>query len=442
MVLKLRRAYPHRAESVILNFSVANYRSIETRQEISFLASSLKDNPNGLLESPALPSAAILPALVIYGANASGKSNLLSALEYMRSAVLESQTDWKPDVCTETVQFLLGAENETPKPSNFELNFIFEGVRYQYGFEASTDAFLSEWLYWYPNQHQQKLFIRTGMEFEWGKALRGQREAIRAFTRPNSLYLSAAAQNGHDQLSKIRDAFAQIGREGMSPEGLVLGGPMVQREMDRRAVDYLARMGTGVSGYRLQEKEIDEQTRTLMREMTTVLRKVLGPAAKDAAPPDPPLKNVRTELGHISRDGRTVYFPVDTESAGTRRLLALLGPVFKAIDQGALMVVDEMSNSLHTAACELIFNLFCSRATNPNGAQLLVTTHDTNLLRSPLIRRDQIWFVEKNEYGASDIYPLTDIRTKKTDNIEKGYIQGRYGAVPFAGKLNGTWDEA
>lgn len=431
-----------RTEPVLLNFSVKNYLSIEDKQEISFVASSLRDNDLGLLENQSLPGAAILPALVLYGANASGKSNFLDAIRYVREAVLSSQTSWKPESGTHLDQFQLGAENEVPSPSIFEVNFIHDRVRYQYGFEASAEEFLSEWLYWYPNQHQQKLFTRTKMEFDWGRALKGQREIIRELTRANSLFLSAAAQNGHESLSRVRDAFAIMGGSPAASIEVITTETESKREMDSRALEYLAKVGTGISGSRHKEEELDEKSKALFHEMGVALKKIYQSEAPEFPPATASTKRAWMELGHKSKDGRIIYFSANRESAGTRRLLSMLGPIFFALDQGGLMIIDEMSNSLHTRACELIFSLFCNRATNPNGAQLLAATHDTNLLRSALLRRDQVWFVEKNEYGASHVYPLTDIRTKKSDDIEKGYIQGRFGAVPFAGQINESWNEA
>ena len=141
-------------------------------------------------------------------------------------------------------------------------------------------------------------------------------------------------------------------------------------------------------------------------------------------------KRLKLELSHRGGGGDNVYLDIDRESAGTRRLLFMLGPIFRALDEGTLIVIDELDASLHTRACEAILELFGSQKTNPHGAQLVVTTHDTNLLHSPLVRRDQIWFVELNKKGATRVFPLTDIRTRKDDNIEKGYLQGRYGAIP------------
>ena len=132
----------------------------------------------------------------------------------------------------------------------------------------------------------------------------------------------------------------------------------------------------------------------------------------------------------MEKAGEVVHFDLDFESAGTRRLLIILGQTFRAIDEGLPIFIDELDASLHTYASEAILRLFCSPEVNQNGAQLIATTHDTNLMKSNVLRRDQLWFADKDIEGGTEIFPLTDIRTRKGDNVELGYLQGRYGAVP------------
>ena len=140
--------------------------------------------------------------------------------------------------------------------------------------------------------------------------------------------------------------------------------------------------------------------------------------------------NLVIELAHRGRKGEAVYFDLDSESAGTRQLLMVLSLAFQALDKGVPLCIDEVDASLHTYASEAILKLFCLSEINRNGAQLIATTHDTNLMKSSVLRRDQLWFTEKTSEGATELYPLTDIRTRKGDNIELGYLQGRYGALP------------
>jgi len=191
-------------------------------------------------------------------------------------------------------------------------------------------------------------------------------------------------------------------------------------------------MGTGVVDFRWNETEISDRSAQLQTELSQMLSRIMGQEVEFA----PERVNFEMELAHEGVDGTQTFIDLDRESAGTRRLLVLLNHVYHALDEGSLVILDEMDASLHTQVCEAILSLFLSPETNRKGAQLIATTHDTNLLRSPKLRRDQIWFTEKDREGATNLYPLSDISTKRSDNLEKGYLQGRFGAVPFAGHIS------
>lgn len=412
---------------MLLRFGVSNHLSIRDFQELSFVASSLKDPGEGLIACAAAPGGFVVPAVAIYGANASGKSNFGHAMGTMRGMVLESQTRWKPDGGVPHHPFALDPAC-SEAPSRFEIDFAVDGVRHHYGFESSDAAFKSEWLYVFPKSYRRLLFERNGDEFHFGRALKGENAAIARLTRPNSLYLSAAAQNGHAVLSGIFDYFTSIHGVG----GVAVDDPMAsmlfaKHDPDRRTIKFLQQMDTGVTGYRRQEMRIHEEGGEIQESLLDLMKKA-GGARSDLAEW---LSNpVVLELEHRGRDDEPVYFSLGLESAGTRRLLMTLGPAFQALDDGNLLFIDELDASLHTRAAEAVLNLFCSPAINPKGAQVIATIHDTNLLNAPALRRDQVWFVDKDSGGATRLYPLTDIRTRKGDNVERGYLQGRYGAAP------------
>ena len=384
---------------MLLRFGVANHLSLRGFQELSFAASSLKDPDGGLIACPPAPGGSVVPAAVVYGANASGKSNLVDAMDAMRKMVLSSHSQGEPDGGVPRHPFCLDAAGAR-EPTRFDLDFTIDGVRHHYGFEASDAAFESEWLYDFPNSRRRMLFEREGGVFRFGRALGGRNAVIADLTRPNSLYLSAAAQNGHERLSRVFEYFRAIrGARGISITGAAASAVLAGEEPDRRAIAFLEKIGAGVVGYRRRDS--------------------------DGANP------VAIELAHRGRDGAAVYLDLARESAGTRLLLVVLGRAFRALDQGAPLFIDELDASLHTQAAGAVLRLFRSPETNPKGAQLVATTHDTNLMESSLLRRDQLWFTEKDDGGATRLYPLTDFRTRKGDNIERGYLQGRFGAVPF-----------
>lgn len=413
---------------MLLRFAVENHLSICERQELSFAASSLKDQSDGLIHCEAVDSRAVVPAIVIYGANASGKTNFVNALSTMRLMVLLSQTKGEPGGGVPRQAYLLDP-SFSEKPSCFEIDFVLDGIRYHYGFEATDEAFTSEWLYEIPKAHRRRLYERQEQHFDFGRRLKGQNHNIARLTRSNSLFLSAAAQNGHELLSRVYKYFQDIAFSGPIPvPGVEASSRGKGDGIDGRVIDFLKSINTGVIGYQKRETELSEDDRANRRDLRAVFERISG-GTIELNPLDEE-KMVRIELAHRGRGGEVVHFDLDVESAGTIRLLNILSQTFEAIDEGLPIIIDELDASLHTYASEAIVRLFCSSMVNQNGAQLIATTHDTNLMKSHILRRDQLWFAEKNNEGATEIYPLTDIRTRKGDNVELGYLQGRYGAVP------------
>ena len=413
---------------MLLRFAVENHLSICERQELSFAASSLKDQRDGLIHCEAMDSGAVVPAVVIYGANASGKTNFVNALSTMRMMVLWSQTKGVPGGGVQRHEHLLDP-SFSEKPSCFEIDFVLDGIRYHYGFEATDEAFTSEWMYEIPKAHRRRLYERKNQDFNFGRWLKGQNQNIARLTRSNSLFLSAAAQNGHELLSRVYRYFQDILFSGsISIPGAEASSRVKGDGVDSRVIDFLKSISTGVIGYQKRETELSDDIRARNRELREALERITGVTIE--LRPDDEKRMAEIELAHRGRGGKVVHFDLDLESEGTRRLLIILSQTFKAIDEGLSIVVDELDASLHTYASEAILRLFCSPKVNKSGAQLIATTHDTNLMRSNVLRRDQLWFVDKSVDGATEIYPLTDIRTRKGDNVELGYLQGRYGAVP------------
>ena len=404
---------------MLLRFVVANHLSIRDRQELSLVTSALADTEDGLIDCAASPSGSVLPAIVIYGANASGKSNIVDAMRTMQLMVLGSQADKPAAGVAQRQHFRLDSAS-TASPSHFEMDFVLDDVRHHYGFEATDEEFVSEWLLDYPSGRRRMLFERDGGEFRFGRALKGHNRILADLTRENSLFLSAAAQHGHGRLTSVFSYFRKMhGVLGYTISGHHASNLLTKEDkLDQRVLDFLGEADTGVVNYRQVVEELTERKRELMSKLSAL------------GFPDPPESLSRIELAHPHRGSeKDVYFELERESAGTRRLLLILTRLFESLDSGSPLVVDELDLSLHTAASQALLSLYCSPSTNPSGAQLIATIHDTNLLEAPMLRRDQVWFAEKED-GATRTYPLTDIRTRKGDNLERGYLQHRYGATP------------
>jgi len=424
---------------MLLRVRAENFLSIRDPEELNLTASSLKDSEDGLIDCGTASGRRAVPAAVIYGANASGKSNFLEAIKFVRRAVCYSHSRGEPGDAIPREPFRL--DEEAPaKPSVFDADFVLGKVRYHYGFEVTDKAFHAEWLYSFPYGRQRTLFEREQQDFSFGRELPGRNKVIADLTRPNSLFLSAAAQNDHEVLTPIRGFFASIGHASSNElPPPVLAERLKDKTLQDRAAEFLEKVNTGVVGMRMNEIDTPHEMRTFQKAFTSALQ-AMGQDSPEIAPDDDDKIKV-VELAHKGSGGKHHFLKLDSESAGTKKLLANLPAVFRALDRGSVVLIDELDSSLHTQACEAILSLFSSKRTNPRGAQLIATTHDTNILRSQFLRRDQVWFTEKDEEGATHLFPLTDFRLRKGDNLAKGYLQGRFGAVPFSGpvpRLTGT----
>ncbi len=422
---------------MLLRFSVSNFGSLRDEQELSMVASTLRDDDRGLIDVPELRSVRILPSVVIYGANASGKSNVLRALSHMKNLVRNSHREGEPGSPISLKPFLLDP-SYSAKPTTFGIEFVWNEARYAYCFEALGNRFTEEALHVWRGGPITLLFERKAQTFKFGRSLKGRNKVIEDLTRPNSLFLSAAAQNNHEELTGIAEFFNSITVDLALPMPTeAISGRLAAQGIDAKALNLLHEIDTGIVTTRVEVEEstLEQRDIEFRESLLGALQKLLGapPSLEVKSSFMEPMRAIR--LGHQTTDGQTVFLDMRDESAGTVQLLHILGPIFRALDSGLIAVVDEFGSRLHTRASEIILGLFASKETNPKGAQLIVATHDTNLLNARGLRRDQVWFTEKDKAGATHLYPLTDIETRKDDNLEKGYLQGRYGAIPFAGSI-------
>jgi AAA15 family ATPase/GTPase len=417
---------------MLLRFSVENHKSLRDRQELSLVASSLDGDSVDLIDSAPIAEK-VLPAAMIYGANASGKTNVLDALQYVCWAVRYSHAEGEPGDEVPRAPFALD-QDFSEKPSVFEIDFVVDSTRYHYGFTADKHEFVSEWLYSFPKRKRTLLFERNKRKYQFGRSLSGRNRVISDLTRRNSLFLSSALQNRHDILTDISSFFKLTTMDkSIFVSGAKASRQLREGEVDQRTIKFLQKTGAGISGYRKKDLADSEEITNLKKEFVLLLQKHIKNFPGKSLLRD---KDTLIELAHSGKNDAPYYLNMESESSGTTRLLVVLDSIFRALDAGSLIGLDEIDASLHTMACEAIISLFSSKETNPKGAQLVATTHDTNILLSKYLRRDQIWFTEKDGEGATHLYPLTDFQTRKNDNFEKGYLQGRYGAIPFSGRIS------
>jgi AAA15 family ATPase/GTPase len=435
---------------MLLRFGVQNHRSISAYQELSFAATSLKDSEEGLLDLPgdiessgdSPPSRRelrVLPVVAIYGANAAGKSTVLQAFDFFVRGVVTSHRSTANSEGTGYDPFLLD-EASRKEPSRYDADIVVDGIRYHYGYEVDGKAVIHEWLYSVPlaaaRQTKSRLFERVAggdPEFYFGKGLRGENKQIAKLVRPNSLFLSVATQNAHPQLKPIYDFF--YGKVTRRLDHAVSEQQVADQlqayfagEPSRRdtALNFLRAADVGITDIQFSKVSATGRTLEFLSEFEQLLHRHFD--EKHTFDKD----RVKVQLKHQGASS-SYLIDLDEESAGTLSLLQIMGPVFRKLTEGGLLLIDEPNSTLHPLVSRELIRLFTRRKTNPGGAQLLFTTHDTNLLTGGLLRRDQIWFAEKDRNGATHLYSLSDIKVRAGDNMERGYLTGRFGAIPFFG---------
>lgn len=425
--------------SVLLRFRVENYASLLEEQELSLIAEEAHEERRTMRVPGSSLSAQ--PVAAIFGANASGKSNVVRALGYMRRVVLDSHRRWQPDGGVERLPFMLsGAGAE--RPSTFAVDLVLDEVRYEYGFTVDDSQVLEEWLFSYPHRKRRKLFVRDrGGVFGYGDAFSGRRKVIEDIVRSNSLYLSAGASNNHPLLLRLHSWFRKelrIATEANYAERFAETVQLWETRGREQVEDLLRYADFGVESFDVSEDaSSDEEVARLVQAL-----RILHPDSVDEEDLSAWMKSRRTvRLAHRGSEG-TVAIDPGLESSGTRTWTGLLGPVVSALNTGSVLVIDELDARLHPLLAARLVALFQEEKTNPLGAQLIFNTHDTSLL-SPgsdaRLRRDQVWLVEKGHAdgpkraaGASELIALLEYRPRdRVENLEKRYLAGRYGALPY-----------
>ncbi len=434
---------------MLINFQFSNFRSFCDSQTLSFEATSLKGRNSCIFQTSPSRGTGVLPICLVMGSNASGKSNLLKALDYLRTQVLTSysKTVPKPEQTnTGRESFSLNTKAQR-RPSVFEITFSQDDTQYKYGFSCDDHKFIEEWMYAYPHGQQQKWFQRKNDDYKFGKSFLGEKKALAEITPEDSLFLSVGLRSKHEQLEKVLPFFLDMqfdfSREVSSAE---ISSRIKDQKIDVRVIEFLRLLDTGIYGYKIQPKRVSGNDEIFQEELEKFIKSVIGRTKAEAASDqleesseesledfdlnDLLKSQLQIYFKHIGADEDCVGIPFRDESDGTKRLLRLVQDAFKALDNGDLMVVDEIDASLHTRACELFLGLFLTPELNTNGAQLLATSHNTNLLSSEEIRRDEIWFVEKQINGQSNFYSAAEFKMRAERNLEVAYLDDRFGALP------------
>lgn len=395
---------------MLLQFSITNHRSIKEPAIISMKAAADKTMQDCLLSPDGKKQ--IVPVMAIYGANAAGKSNVLHALMLMKDMVCGKYA--KPLKGELLPQEPFAFQESSDAPTTFEIIYYFDGIKYAYGFTFNRNEIISEYLYHWPNGREALVFLRENGKYEFRENIQEQ-NTLAGRTPENRLYLTSSNEWNCPQTEK---AFLWFQNN--------LNGLISTSASNETTLEALREGG-------LKKKKVLQEM--LIADLGICDIVISGTKEK-------PIISTVHQLEDEKGNQKQYALQLNQESVGTQRFFSRIGSWMESMQSGAVLVVDQIEASMHPLLTRHLIEMVQDASVNCNHAQLIFTTHDTGLLDLTLLRRDQIWFAEKDEKTMqTEIYALTEFSPRKGENIAKGYLQGRYGAIPFVNGGVGLWEE-
>lgn len=428
---------------MLIEFSVENFRSIKDKVTLSMVSSSDKSLDNNSIKTDSLEKDSLLRSAVIYGANASGKSNIVSAFQFLGRLVSNSHNNQK-DTKINTSPFKLDA-NFLSKPSKFEIVFIKNNTKYVYGVSVTNEKVIDEYLYYYPKGRRANIFKRENTTDYKFTTDENEQEFLSKRTLENVLYLSSSTQLNYKKTSEAFDWFNNnlkvISADFISWTEFTVDMLNKDNSLKQSILNALIEADLGIDDISATFEEISmNELQSIKQSAFIASTSVFSPMGDTrmtlVSDGKGSVRRVKIKTTHVILKGKSnelrVPFEFYEESDGTQKIFALIGPWIDALTNGNTLVVDELDTKLHHLLNLFLIRLFHDPTQNKNNAQLIFTTHNTNLLDLDSFRRDQIWFTEKNpDTGRTDLYSLLEFKPRKDQNIQKGYIAGRYGAIPY-----------
>lgn len=414
---------------MLIYFKIGNFRSFWEPRTLSLVPASISEHQQNIIKKS---NFSFLSSAVLYGANAAGKSNLLRAMSTMKQIVVDG-FDKRSVSSIPYDPFLLNT-NGKEQPTFYEISFWLNGIRYRYGFEADQKIIQAEWLFFTEKKVEKPMFLRIQDGIEVMKSFPEGKD-LEEKTRDNVLFLAVVDQFNGKYASIIMNWFKNFsiisGLAHDSYRGVtfkMLDDPKYHSVL----TNLFSNLDLGFDEISVEKKDFNHSDlptdlpEDLVKQIVSDLegKKMIS------------LRTVHNVLDENQKFAGTVEFDARRqESSGTNKLIDMSGPIFDKLANGGVLVVDELDAKLHPLLTLAIIRLFQDQKINENGAQLIFATHDTNILSICNLRRDQIYFVEKNRHGSSDLYSLVEYnkegRVRKDRSFEKDYINGRYGAIPY-----------
>ena len=412
---------------MLLSFKVKNFRSI--KEEVSLDLQATSDSTmksQAVFEKGELP---LLKSVAIYGPNASGKSNILKAFMVFRTMILESLLRSNTVIDLPNEYFKLSSETEN-EPSFFEMSFLLEEEVFIYGFEVDKKRIVAEWL----RQEKGKkiMFERNGQLIKSNKNyFQEATKILKDQTSERVLFLSVLASN-NKPISKKIIQFVQntnfiSGTERGDTLNFSFGQFLNNPNIAIKMKDFVVKADFGVVDIEASEKMISAKE---VQNMPDKFKELLFKENSQIA--ERSIKFLHRKYDADGKESKGELFDFFAEeSDGTQQMFALAAPFVDTLENGKVLFIDEIDASLHPMLCQYLVSIFNSKEKNPNNAQLVFTTHDISLLSEEFLRRDQIYFTDKNEKGATELFSLSDISERKGVDFAKRYLEGRYNALPY-----------
>ena len=418
---------------MIIQFSVENFMSIKEKKIFSMLASSDKELPENLIMGT---KENYLKSAVIYGANASGKSNLIKAINIVITMIRNSN-NMQPRQKLPIIPFKFDKEYKN-KPTSFEIIMLINKIKYVYGFIADENRIYEEYLYYYPNGKETEIFERTEINKYHYTTSEHSLKDITSKNMENKFLLATATTWNYEKTKPVYDFITNginvlFEYEQLRPIAFSEYKNDKTGELREFSLNILNEAEINISDYNVSDVELtDTQLSAIPQEIRSFFPKGVRSFHVTTS------HNITNDEGKVE----SIELNFNEESLGTQNMFILNPILLHVLKEGKVLIIDELDKSLHPFLVKYIVKIFNSKEFNKNGAQLIFNTHDTNLLNLSLFRRDQIWFTEKDyKKGATDLYPLDDFPVRKTENIEKGYLNGKYGAIPFIALGEQLWPE-
>ena len=426
---------------MLVQFSVGNYLSFKEIVTLRMVATKVTAKNKSVDQNNVFyvdEELSLLKSAAVYGANASGKSNLIQAMDFMRWFVLNSSKETQIEDAINVEEFRLSTETEG-KPSFFEIVFILEDKLYRYGFEVDEKQVVSEWLFYVPKVRESKLFERDENGIKMSRVFK-EGELIADKTRNNALFISVNAQfNGKISTSILRWFIEDLNIiSGLHSELYknITVDFFQDNEYKNKILQLIRKWDLGIDDIEVNKINI------LPEQFSNIYSEGFKKLMSDAGAYTDEIQTVHKKYDSKGKIVSKVVFDFEeNESDGTKKLFAFAVPILESLRNGEILIIDELDARLHPIITRAIIDLFNSNQTNPENAQLIFTTHDTNLLSNKIFRRDQIWFTEKDRQGATDLYSLVEYKVRNDATFENDYFKGRYGAIPFLGDLTKLFEK-